>query len=90
MKTVQITLTPNVRTAFTIVDTPATGYELVIYNESHSSQNYVSIGDSTVTAANGIHLYGGEKLQLKIGAGEVLHGISVDAIDVRLLATCTD
>ena len=90
MKSTQITLTPNVRSTFTITDTPSTGYELLVYNESHSSQNYVAIGDSTVTAANGIHLYGGEKLQIRIGAGEVLYGISVDAIDVRLLATCLD
>ena len=90
MKTVQITLTPNVRSAFTITDTPSTPYELVIYNESHSSQNYVAIGDSTVTTANGIHLYGGDIIQLKIGANETLYGISVDPIDVRLLATCTD
>lgn len=90
MKTVQVTLTANVRQAFTITDTPSTPYELVVYNESHNSQNYLAIGDSTVTTSNGIHLYGGEKIQIRIGAGEVLYGISVDPIDVRLLATCTD
>lgn len=90
MKSYQVTLTANVRQAFDIPDTPSTGYEMVFYNESHSSQNYVAIGDATVTAANGIHIYGGEKIQLKIGAGEVLYGVSVDPIDIRILATCLD
>jgi hypothetical protein len=90
MKTLQITTTPNVRQAIVIPDTPITGYDLVIFNETHGSSKYISIGDSTVTLANGVHIYGLETLQLRIGVGEVLHIISADAVDVRLLATLTD
>ena len=90
MKTLQITTTPNTRQAVVIPDTPLTGYELVIFNETHGSSKFISIGDSTVTLANGVHIYALETLQIRIGAGEVLYLISADAVDVRFLATCTD
>ena len=90
MKTLQITTTPNVRTAITITDTTSTPYDLVVFNETHGSSKFISIGDSTVTLANGVHIYALETLQLRIGAGETLYMISADAVDVRFLATMTD
>lgn len=89
MKTSKLTLVAGVRQEVVIADTPSTPYNLYLYNETHG-QHLCAFGDSTVTTSNGIHLYGGDFVEIKIGANESLYVIADESIDLRVLATGLD
>lgn len=82
-------LVAGVRTLINVSDTSVTGHSVILYNETHGN-HFLAVGDSTVTTANGIHLYGGEKLQLKLEPSDKLYVIASEAIDLRVLAYNVD
>lgn len=60
--------------------------DVTIHNQNKSSNHYAFLGNSDVTAENGIHIDPGETLQLKIQANDVVYAISnVDDLTVAVL-----
>lgn len=84
IQTSQITLTSGVRTLIASPGADSDGFRIVIYNETHGG-HYCAIGDAFVTVENGVHLYGGDRIELYIEGGEALYAIAAETIDLRLL-----
>lgn len=82
--TQQITLTAYERVVIAAPGGDSDGFRVIIYNETHGN-HYCSLGDSFVTNSNGVHLYGGEKLELYIEGGETLYAFATETIDLRLM-----
>lgn len=77
------------RVAVTISDTDSTqGRTVWLYSENHGSSNKIAVGGDDVTIANGLHLYGGEKIgPLDLALDETLYVVSDAAggLDLRVL-----
>lgn len=83
------TVTDAAAVALTPTDSDRTrGVRVLLYLEAHGSSHKVALGGAGVTIANGVHLYGAEKLgPLELQPGEVLYAISDSAtgLDLRAL-----
>lgn len=89
VKSIQQTITTT-RAAISIpLDDRIAGCTIWVYSENHGSSNKIALGGDDVTMANGVHLYGGEKLgPITLQNGETLYAISDAAggLDLRVMA----
>ena len=84
IQTLKVNLEANVRSTVVSVGGDGDGVRVLLYNETHGN-HYCALGDHTVNLTNGIHFYGGEKLQLTVEAGESLYAYATEAIDLRVM-----
>jgi hypothetical protein len=79
---------------FTLSDTTPTqivGYDnmphqVMLHNMTKSSNEYIFIGDSSVSTANAPHIDPGETLVLELGPGDRLYAVSdPDGLEVGVL-----
>jgi len=70
----QITLSDTTRTVIVGIDNMP--HDVTIHNMTKSSNEYIHLGNESMTLLNSIHIDPGETIQLTILPGDALYGMS--------------